>query len=620
MGNVLKPDIAAPGVNILAQGFDPTVSGEAGNLGYGQASGTSMAAPHVAGAAALVKQIHPGWSPAWIKSALMSTSKYMDIYVDAAKTVPAQPLDMGAGRLDLTNAADPGVILDPPSLSFGAVPNGAVGSIEVKVTSVAAAAETYALSTVYTGMGFGSLTTVDGMTVTPASLTLNPGETKTFKVEWNTATSKGYGDNQGYVLLTGSTHKAHLPAWMRVGYAPPPTVLEADLTLAADTDYTVAATGELATIAPLVLVDNNSVPAAGNAHVRFVHLSPDAPNVDIAVTGGPVIFPNVPFKGVAGYAPVPAGTYDLEARIAGTSTVALALPGVKLDEGKIYTVFAVGLVAGSGDKALSVVVDVQAPSAPATGKARVRVLHAVPDAPAVSVFVNDQVAFFGVAFKDLTGYATLAAGTYNVKVKPALADVLILDNDGSSSLDLPDYAPVYKAALDTLGISSDIYDADEQAGTDPTIPDASWLAQYDAIVYETGDNFSWNGRFTVPTPLTDLDMNRLVEYANNGGHVIAFGQDLASVTEGNTSSAPFFYSAVLGAKYLQDSINAEEVFTDTTQLLSGLPGTPFSNTSFDISAMGDGAGNQVYVDEIGPAPMAATIPTDRRKAARLHPY
>ena len=400
VGNVLKPDITAPGVNILAQGFDPTVSGEAGNFGYGQASGTSMAAPHVAGAAALIKQIHPDWSPAWIKSALMSTSKYMDIFTDAAKTVPAQPLDMGAGRLDLTNAADPGVILDPPSLSFGQVLNGEVGSLTVKVTNITAAAETYALSTVYTGMGFGSLTTVDGMTVTPASLTLNPGETKTFTVEWNTATSKGYGDNQGFVLLTGSTHKAHLPAWMRVGYAPK------------------------------------------------------------------------------------------------------------------------------------------------TGK------------------------------------------------------VLILDNDASSSLDLPDYAPVYKAALDTLGISSDIYDADEQAGTNPTIPDATWLAQYDAIVYETGDNYQPNGTFTVPTPLTSLDMDRLVEYANNGGHVIAFGQDLASVTAGNTSSAPFFYSAVLGATYLQDSINAEEVYTDTAQLISGLPGTPFNNTSFDISARGDGAGNQGYVDEV----------------------
>ena len=72
VGNVLKPDIAAPGVNILAQGYGPG-TGEERHLGFGQASGTSMAAPHVTGAAALIKQIHPDWSPAWIKSALMST-------------------------------------------------------------------------------------------------------------------------------------------------------------------------------------------------------------------------------------------------------------------------------------------------------------------------------------------------------------------------------------------------------------------------------------------------------------------------------------------------------------------------------------------------------------------
>src|SRR5690606_37737081 len=79
-GNTLKPDIAAPGVNILAQGYAAGATGEARHLGYGQASGTSMAAPHVAGAAILLREAHPGWSNAYIKSALMSTSQYMDIY------------------------------------------------------------------------------------------------------------------------------------------------------------------------------------------------------------------------------------------------------------------------------------------------------------------------------------------------------------------------------------------------------------------------------------------------------------------------------------------------------------------------------------------------------------
>jgi hypothetical protein len=124
-----------------------------------------------------------------------------------------------------------------------------------------------------------------------------------------------------------------------------PVVIEADLTLEAK-DYTVVAVGMLENIEPLVLVDNNSAPAAGKAHVRFVHASPDAPAVDIAVAGGPVLFSNVAFKEVGDYLPVDAGTYDLEVRLAGTDTVALAVPGLALADGTVYTVFAMGLAGG----------------------------------------------------------------------------------------------------------------------------------------------------------------------------------------------------------------------------------------------------------------------------------
>lgn len=222
VGGVLKPDIAAPGVNILAQGYTEGVTGEARHLGYGQASGTSMAAPHVSGAAALLQQAHPTWSVAAIKSALMSTSKYMDIYL-ADGTTPAQPLDMGAGRLDLAKAADPGVILDPPSLSFGFVPTGTQKTITVTVTSVAAAAETYALSTLYTGDGFAPTQTkpITAITANLSSISLNPGESKKVAITFNSATSMGMGDNQGYVIMDGSTHDAHMPAWARVVPAAP---------------------------------------------------------------------------------------------------------------------------------------------------------------------------------------------------------------------------------------------------------------------------------------------------------------------------------------------------------------------------------------------------------------
>jgi LPXTG-motif cell wall-anchored protein len=138
-----------------------------------------------------------------------------------------------------------------------------------------------------------------------------------------------------------------------------PVVIDATLDLTGGTDYTVVAVGELANIEPLVLVDNNSAPAAGKAHVRFVHASPDAPAVDIAVAdGGPVLFANVSFKGTGDYLPVDAGTYDLEARLAGTDTVALSVPGVALADGTVYTIFAMGLA--GGEPALTAVPSVDA--------------------------------------------------------------------------------------------------------------------------------------------------------------------------------------------------------------------------------------------------------------------
>jgi hypothetical protein len=128
-------------------------------------------------------------------------------------------------------------------------------------------------------------------------------------------------------------------------------VIEVAPTLAAGKDYTVIAFGQLC-ITPGLFEDDNRVPAAGKARIRFIHGSPDAPAVDIAVTGGPVIFPNVAFKAASAYAEVDAGTYNLEARAAGTPTVALAVPGVRLEAGRTYTVIAVGLL--SGTPALSV--------------------------------------------------------------------------------------------------------------------------------------------------------------------------------------------------------------------------------------------------------------------------
>ena len=127
----------------------------------------------------------------------------------------------------------------------------------------------------------------------------------------------------------------------------------------------MVAIGKLDEIKPLVLTDNLAAPAEGKAHVRFVHASPDAPAVDIAVKDGPVVFSSVAFGNASDYAPVDAGTYNLQALPAGTKTVALDVPGVKLENGGVYTIFAEGLL--NGQPALSAVAAVdRAPSAAAT--------------------------------------------------------------------------------------------------------------------------------------------------------------------------------------------------------------------------------------------------------------
>lgn len=148
-------------------------------------------------------------------------------------------------------------------------------------------------------------------------------------------------------------------------------VIDADgVRLAAGRDYTVVAVNTVANIEPLVLEDNNAAPAAGKAHVRFVHASPNAPAVDIKVAGGPTVFSNIEFKEVGTYTPVDAGTYNLQVTPAGGSDVVLDLPNITLDAGTVYTVYATGLVGGTPALGAQITVDATAAAAapaPAAG-------------------------------------------------------------------------------------------------------------------------------------------------------------------------------------------------------------------------------------------------------------
>lgn len=111
-GHFIKPDIAAPGSDILSA-VSPEAEGE--GVMFGLESGTSMASPHVAGSAALVKAAHPDWTPIQIKSALTSTAN-PNVKDDDGET-PADPFDMGAGRLDVSRAINAGLAFDTVSVA-----------------------------------------------------------------------------------------------------------------------------------------------------------------------------------------------------------------------------------------------------------------------------------------------------------------------------------------------------------------------------------------------------------------------------------------------------------------------------------------------------------------------
>ncbi|OLS29236.1 MAG: Minor extracellular protease vpr precursor [Candidatus Heimdallarchaeota archaeon LC_2] len=108
--DIIKPDVTAPGVNILAGNTPTALLGSPGEL-FQSISGTSMSSPHVAGLFALLKQVNPDWSAAMAKSALMTTAR-QDVTKEDG-TTDADPFDMGAGHVDPSEKANKGSMFEP---------------------------------------------------------------------------------------------------------------------------------------------------------------------------------------------------------------------------------------------------------------------------------------------------------------------------------------------------------------------------------------------------------------------------------------------------------------------------------------------------------------------------
>ena len=141
----VKPDVVAPGVNVLSS--IPRAFCAAPPC-FAFFSGTSMATPHLAGSAAVVRQLHPTWSAADVRSAIVNTAD-RGVLRHFLTGAPQNDVNInGAGRENLLAAVNAKVALDPVSLSFGALPSGSgqTRRMTVTLTNLSGGPQTYALS------------------------------------------------------------------------------------------------------------------------------------------------------------------------------------------------------------------------------------------------------------------------------------------------------------------------------------------------------------------------------------------------------------------------------------------------------------------------------------------
>jgi hypothetical protein len=243
-----------------------------------------------------------------------------------------------------------------------------------------------------------------------------------------------FGWYGGWVAVPAGEHQVQVTA---TGTAPDTAVIDADVTVESGMAYHIAATGYLAEITPQIYQADVSPVDEGSARVRVIHTVPDAPAVDVAVTGGDVLVPNLAFPSASDDLTVPVGTYDLEVRVAGTEDVALPLPGTTFDASTRYDVFAIGSVADGILTALVIPSPIHGGIATTTaaatctsalgigadGDACVNVVHASPDAPAVDVYVDGQLALSNLAFGAFSGWVPVPAGEHQIQVTATGAEI-----------------------------------------------------------------------------------------------------------------------------------------------------------------------------------------------------
>jgi hypothetical protein len=191
----MKPDVTAPGVDILSSLPRDTWSAP----GW---SGTSMAAPHVAAGAAILKQRHPTWTVAQIKSALVTTGDPVHVTSGAREAGANRE---GGGRIDLVRADNPLIFASPTGLSFGLVQRGQTVTRTFDVVDAGGGPAPWSVAALLQSAPLGSTLAVppDVVPGSPVTVTLT------------TAATSAEGEGVGFIILSRGTDVRRLPYWFR---------------------------------------------------------------------------------------------------------------------------------------------------------------------------------------------------------------------------------------------------------------------------------------------------------------------------------------------------------------------------------------------------------------------
>ncbi|MEW5924247.1 MAG: DUF4397 domain-containing protein, partial [Candidatus Zixiibacteriota bacterium] len=273
-------------------------------------------------------------------------------------------------------------------------------------------------------------------------------------------TNLEYGATGGYARINSGTRNITVtPAGESS-----PVVIDVDVTLQTDRDYTVFAIGNLDNIEPIYTLDVRTA-ITDKAKVRIIHASPDAPNIDLKFDSGSgtPLFSNVPYKQISDYTEIDPGTYTFAVTATGSTDEVLVFDPITFGQGQVFTIIVLGTFDNADGYPLGIKVffdnnDGDAAVSLSPKETSLRLVHTTYDAGAVDLLVDGGVTISNLSYGYSSSYKTLTSGMRNITVTATgTSSPALLDMD----MDVIPNADYTIVAVDVLNQIEAVYTSDD---------------------------------------------------------------------------------------------------------------------------------------------------------------